>query len=106
MNTFICSALICLSWLPGFIQARVLTKKLTITYAKGAPDGIERDMIFINGQFPGPDLIFDEGDDVVVRSGSLVPLRNLKAMTLTIAMKINVVNDMPFNTTVHWHGLL
>ncbi|KAL1974849.1 hypothetical protein VTN31DRAFT_5053 [Thermomyces dupontii] len=40
-------------------------------------------MIFVNGQFPGPPLILNEGDDVTVY----------------------VNNYLPFNTTVHFHGI-
>lgn len=47
-------------------EAKTVKKTLRVTYGQGAPDGITRDMIFINDQFPGPDLVFDEGDDVVV----------------------------------------
>jgi Multicopper oxidase len=41
---------------------------VTLTWAKGSPDGFEREMIFINGQSPGPTLNLDEGDDVEVGS--------------------------------------
>lgn len=40
---------------------------IKLTWEKGAPDGFERDMIFINSQFPGPLLSLEEGDDVEVR---------------------------------------
>jgi hypothetical protein len=39
---------------------------LTLTWEKGAPDGFERDMIFMNGQFPGPTLEMNEGSYVEV----------------------------------------
>lgn len=55
---------------------------LTVTWEKGAPDGVQRDIFKINGQFPGPMLELNEGDDVVVK------VRNLS----------------PYNTTVHYHG--
>ena len=56
---------------------------LTVTWEKNAPDGISRDMILINGQFPGPILEINEGEEVWV----------------------NVRNHMPFNTTMHYHGM-
>ncbi|KAJ5964277.1 Multicopper oxidase type 2 [Penicillium vulpinum] len=61
------------------------TKKfeLNITWGTKAPDGFERQQALINDQFPGPPLIFDEDDDV----------------------EVTVNNYMPFNTTVHWHGI-
>jgi FtsP/CotA-like multicopper oxidase with cupredoxin domain len=57
---------------------------LTLTWEKGAPDGVQRDMFKINGQFPGPPLELNEGDDVVVK----------------------VKNMSPYNTTLHYHGKL
>ncbi|KAK4245415.1 multicopper oxidase [Corynascus novoguineensis] len=66
-----------LSW------AATVQESLRLTWAEGAPNGRSREMIFINGQFPGPNLIFDEDDDI----------------------EITVHNDMPRNATVHWHGI-
>jgi hypothetical protein len=40
---------------------------ITLTWEKGAPDGFERDMIFMNGQFPGPTLEMNQGASVEVR---------------------------------------
>jgi FtsP/CotA-like multicopper oxidase with cupredoxin domain len=53
-----------------------------ITWEDGAPDGHVRKMFKINGQFPGPTMILDEGDDVVV----------------------TVKNLSPNSTTLHFHG--
>jgi FtsP/CotA-like multicopper oxidase with cupredoxin domain len=55
---------------------------LTLTWEKGAPDGFERNMFKINGQFPGPLLEMNEGDHV----------------------EILVVNKSPYATTIHYHG--
>lgn len=57
--------------------------ELTLTWEKHAPDGFERDMILVNGQFPGPLLEMNQGDDV----------------------EVLVHNKMPHNTTVHFHGM-
>ncbi|KAJ5170324.1 uncharacterized protein N7500_003107 [Penicillium coprophilum] len=57
--------------------------ELTLTWGTEAPDGVERQQALINGQFPGPPLIFDEGDNV----------------------EVTVNNLLPFNTTMHWHGI-
>lgn len=54
----------------------------TVTWAQNAPDGVERNMFMVNGQFPGPKLELVQGDSVVVK------LRN----------------SSPFNTTIHYHG--
>lgn len=56
--------------------------QLTLTWEKGAPDGVERKMFKINGKFPGPLLEINEGENVA----------------------IYVKNDSPYNTTVHYHG--
>jgi FtsP/CotA-like multicopper oxidase with cupredoxin domain len=57
--------------------------RLELTWGKGAPDGHERDMIFTNGQYPGPLLDIQQDDWV----------------------EIEVVNLMPFSTTIHAHGM-
>lgn len=53
-----------------------------ITWSSGAPDGNTRNMFKINGGFPGPKLEVTEGDNVEVR----------------------VINQSPYNTTIHHHG--
>ncbi|KJZ73746.1 hypothetical protein HIM_06864 [Hirsutella minnesotensis 3608] len=56
---------------------------LTVTWEEHAPDGLSRDMILINGEFPGPVLEMNEGEEAWVA----------------------VHNRMPFNTTMHYHGI-
>ncbi|KAI1509547.1 Multicopper oxidase [Pyrenophora tritici-repentis] len=58
--------------------------ELTITNVTGAPDGFERQMFHINGQFPGPTIIADWGDN------------------LEITVKNNAQNN---GTGLHWHGI-
>ena len=48
------------------MQAATVKQDLTITWEKGSPNGQSRNMIFTNGQFPAPELWFNEGDDVEV----------------------------------------
>lgn len=55
----------------------------TITWDKGSPDGFEREMAFVNGQFPGPLIEANQGDN----------------------LEIVVTNNMPMNTTIHFHGI-
>ncbi|KAL1948428.1 hypothetical protein VTO73DRAFT_12503 [Trametes versicolor] len=50
---------------------------------RGAPDGVEKLMLVVNGQFPGPTIEANAGDRVVV----------------------NVTNKLPNSTAIHWHGL-
>lgn len=57
--------------------------ELNLTWKSGAPDGFERMQVFVNGQYPGPPLIMDEGDNV----------------------EVTVNNYLPFNTTIHYHGI-
>ncbi|KAF2260557.1 hypothetical protein CC78DRAFT_584689 [Lojkania enalia] len=56
---------------------------LELSWDTGAPDGFERQMIHINSQFPGPTLEFEQDKWV----------------------EITVHNKMPFNTSIHWHGI-
>ena len=57
---------------------------LTLTWESYVPDGFKRDMILVNGHSPGPLIDLVEGDDV----------------------EVNVHNEMPFNTTIHFHGMI
>lgn len=58
--------------------------ELVISEGQGWPDGVIRDMLFINGKFPGPLIEVNRGDRLVV----------------------NVTNHLSKNsTTIHWHGL-
>lgn len=57
---------------------------LTITNTTLAPDGYERQVFAINGQYPGPTIYADWGDMI----------------------SVTVTNDMQDNgTTIHWHGV-
>lgn len=47
-------------------QAAHVHYTLDLTWKRGSPNGFEREMIFVNDQFPGPSLIMDEGDEVSV----------------------------------------
>lgn len=58
-----------------------------ITRAQIAPDGVERDMFAINGQFPGPLIEANWGD------------------TVEVTVHNNIV-DPGEPTSMHWHGLL
>lgn len=71
-------------FLASFAKAALRKAELTFTWEAGAPNGQTRNMILTNGGFPGPQLVFDEGDQV----------------------EVTVHNHMPQNTTVHWHGIL
>lgn len=75
-------AIVCLSF-AAYVFADTSCHTLELTWKTGAPDGFERDMIFINGQFPGPVIEVQQGDWV----------------------EITVVNKMPFNTSIHAHGM-
>lgn len=57
--------------------------ELNLTWELWAPDGVARKQFLVNGQFPGPPLIMDEGDKI----------------------EVTVNNFTPFNTTIHYHGI-
>ncbi|KAF5867134.1 hypothetical protein ETB97_004054 [Aspergillus alliaceus] len=65
------------------VLAELVTFEADLTWAKGAPDGNLRDMIFVNGQFPAPALTLNQYDDV----------------------EFTVHNLMPFEATIHFHGI-
>lgn len=57
--------------------------ELNATWGSWKADGVQRQQTLFNGQFPGPPLIMDEGDNI----------------------EVTVNNFMPFNTTIHYHGI-
>jgi FtsP/CotA-like multicopper oxidase with cupredoxin domain len=57
--------------------------ELNLTWESWAADGVARRQFLVNGQFPGPPLVMDEGDNV----------------------EVTVNNFSPFNTTIHYHGI-
>ena len=70
----------------SFIAGRLSKTKhfeLNLTWESWAPDGVARKQFLVNGQFPGPPLIMDEGDNI----------------------EVTVNNFSPFNTTIHYHGI-
>ncbi|KAE8394415.1 multicopper oxidase-domain-containing protein [Aspergillus alliaceus] len=61
------------------------TFNFTVHSAQRSPDLYPREVYLINGQQPGPTIELDEGDDV----------------------EAFVRNELPVNTTIHWHeGIL
>ncbi|KAG9121221.1 laccase, multicopper oxidase, benzenediol:oxygen oxidorectuctase, partial [Ceratobasidium sp. 392] len=59
------------------------TYNFVVEMKRGAPDGFYRDMLVVNGQYPGPTIEANEGDTVIV----------------------NVKNKLKVGTSIHWHGL-
>ena len=57
--------------------------EICLTWGPLSPDGFTRNGILINGQFPGPELIVNQYDNV----------------------EFLVQNDLPNATTVHFHGI-
>jgi len=91
------AGLLCMT---AFAQAAQVHYTWDLTWAPGSPNGVQRDLIFINDRFPGPPLYADEGDDVIVW------IKYLMIMTILANCKqVEVTNHTPFNTTVHFHGI-
>lgn len=84
-NTFLSLGLLASSFFAPVLATyeKTVAFPLKLTWEKGAPDGFKRDMIFMNGKFPGPALHIEEGDDV----------------------EFVVDNQLPFSTTVHFRGI-
>ncbi|OJD14783.1 hypothetical protein AJ78_04905 [Emergomyces pasteurianus Ep9510] len=66
---------------PRYVNVRHF--ELELTWGNASPDGTERKVILINGQFPGPQLNIAEGDEV----------------------EVVVKNRLPFETSIHFHGI-
>lgn len=55
-----------------------------ISQVQGAPDGVSKPMLVVNGIYPGPTIEANQGDRIVV----------------------NVTNTLENSTSIHWHGLV
>lgn len=63
---------------------RTVRYEFTITNMTMAPDGVEREVLAVNGQYPGPTIEANWGDYI----------------------EVTVKNEMSNNgTAIHWHGL-
>jgi FtsP/CotA-like multicopper oxidase with cupredoxin domain len=72
------------AFLPGvFAKCGHSKFELVLTWETASPDGTPRKVIHANGQYPAPTMEIDEGDKV----------------------EVTVFNKMPFNTTLHFHGI-
>ncbi len=78
---FLLTTLFVLITCSGAIAA---TYNLSIDEMRTGYNGRERQAMAINGQIPGPELRFTEGEDVT----------------------IHVTNKMDTDTSLHWHGIL
>jgi FtsP/CotA-like multicopper oxidase with cupredoxin domain len=74
---------------------------LDLTWQKCAPDGNMREIIFMNDQFPGPELRLNQDDGDNVEDFE----HNLTAVIYADHFQVVVHNSLPFNITVHFHGI-
>lgn len=82
MRTF---QLLILTWSLSLSLGRTVHYDLTISYFNGAPDGVPKRVLGINGNFPGPTLRATIGD----------------------WLEVNVINRIQDGqgTTIHFHGI-
>ncbi|KAI0338648.1 multicopper oxidase 2A [Trametopsis cervina] len=59
------------------------TYSFNVAEVQGAPDGVSKPMLVVNGMFPGPTIEVNQGDRLIV----------------------NVTNGLSTRTAIHWHGL-
>ncbi|KAI6787768.1 hypothetical protein KC361_g9391, partial [Hortaea werneckii] len=82
--------MLCLAGLPllslftTLTLAEVRFYNFTIHEGEAAPDGFSRPVYLINGQQPAPLIEANEDD----------------------TLEVFVKNELPVETTIHWHGIL
>ncbi|PYH94878.1 hypothetical protein BO71DRAFT_378813 [Aspergillus ellipticus CBS 707.79] len=81
---YIGQALLNIIWLASCSNAALRKYNFTVHSDVRAPDGFSREVFLINGQQPGPLIEVDEGD----------------------SLEIFVKNELPVDTSLHWHGIL
>lgn len=90
--------LLALAYAPLSFCAHVFFE-INLTWEIQAPDGQSRYVILSNGQFPGPQLNLNYGDDVEVNY--LIQPYLCRADSSQFV----VHNNLPFDSTVHFHGI-
>ncbi|KAG8710675.1 Laccase-1 [Ceratobasidium sp. 423] len=70
------------------VLARTVEYNWKVINRSIAPDGVERNAVLVNGQYPGPLIYAKKGDTLKVKVHN--KLTN---------------NSMEISTTIHWHGL-
>ncbi|CEL56414.1 Laccase-1 OS=Emericella nidulans (strain FGSC A4 / ATCC 38163 / CBS 112,46 / NRRL 194 / M139) GN=yA PE=2 SV=3 [Rhizoctonia solani AG-1 IB] len=75
--------LLVVSSLAPVCYAALRQHSLVITNGTSNPDGIPRPSWLVNGQTPGPHLVWDEGDNI----------------------SVTVINNGFESITIHWHGI-
>ena len=68
------------------LQPRTRHYSFEVTREYLAPDGVNRSLLLVNGEFPGPTIEANLGD----------------TMSVTV---INNINNPKEGATIHWHGL-
>lgn len=89
-----------LAYVPLSLCAHVFFE-INLTWETRAPDGQPRNVILINGQFPGPQLNLDYGDDVEVGPS----FQSQPQLHRIDCDQFVVHNNLPFDSTVHFHGI-
>jgi FtsP/CotA-like multicopper oxidase with cupredoxin domain len=72
-------SLICIS----FTEARIRHYKWEVKYEYKSPDCYKKLAITINGQIPGPTILAQQNDTIIVE----------------------IKNSLTENVTIHWHGI-
>jgi FtsP/CotA-like multicopper oxidase with cupredoxin domain len=83
MASMVSIRLLLLTLFASVCYARRVQFDLRLTWETGAPDGQPRQMVKMNGQFPGPQLNLNYGDSV----------------------EFHVHNQLPVEASVHFHGI-
>jgi hypothetical protein len=68
----------------SYVEAAVQYYDWTVAYTYASPDCVEKLVIAVNGEFPGPRIDATEGDTVVVNLTNLLPTEGV---------------------VIHWHGM-
>lgn len=66
MISLISCVVFCQLVAPCFVSAKSVRETLVLTWEFGSPNGQVRQMIHMNGLFPGPNFVWDEDDDIEV----------------------------------------
>jgi len=71
------------------IHSKVVTFQLEAYYFPASPDGVQKQVLVVNGQFPGPTIRANINDTLIIR----------------VTNSIRDKDSQTFPTSVHWHGI-
>jgi hypothetical protein len=87
------------------VYSVIRTYDFTVKRGKKAPDGYLKDVLIINGQFPGPLIQANWWVSTFAFTLSETDTTTYRGDTIQVTVH-NRIDNPPEGTALHWHGIL